>query len=672
MRSADPKTMNRPATPPRFASASASRAWRILVVDDGLAFSKSVESALYGVRIEDSPIVVHHASTTDQACLMLEEHGDGYFALVLVDTTIEKQHDGLELTAKIRNQLSIYNTRIVICTGDPGFSPPISVVSNLDINDYRSKTDLDRDEIICIVHTAIRAFRLLDRMAKHIWSLQHASTSISSVGYSGGTFAVAREAAEQLLSSVGTLNRVQVRVQRGTGSQSKIADVYHPSGMSDRVSDVLDSCASNSFLHHKSIESKSASAFYSESTYYQIVLAVYGAELDGLDRGLCRAFASSFFSAYWAAHVSQAARNKEKLAAVGSFAAGLAHEVNNSLSVVLTSVEQLELKLRESPPNLEGTHDTIALVKAALSQISSIVNGTLSYARGISPPRTQIDIARVFDTALLATKARIEDVARIEVSVDEVDGGPLLAHSIETSLVQIITNLLANAADAFETCAPENLIQLRADAEGAKLRITVADNGKGIPPENHSRIFEPFFSTKTRAGTGLGLAICQALATQCRGRLELATTPQGKTQFELTIPRSIADPSSSLSDSDNPRHILLVEDDTSIATNIQEALSTHSITHVSDLDSARQYLSTNSAIDCMWVDYHLGDTNARDFLQRVASTLPELLDRTTLITGSHQSPSVAELSRELNLRVLGKPFSLAQLRDCLNEQQSSD
>ncbi|GAB5404384.1 MAG: ATP-binding protein [Aureliella sp.] len=664
--------MSRPAVEsPQNKSNKASRVWRILVVDDESAFHKSIEFSLQGVRIEDAPIEVHCASTTAEASELLEKHGDGYFALAMIDVIMHKQHDGLELVAKIRNQMSIYNTRIVICTGHPGYAPPLAVVTSLDINDYRSKANLDREEIICIVYTAIRAFQLLERMAKHIWSLQHASTSISSAGYSGGTFAVAREAAEQLLSSVGTLGRVQVRVQRGTGGQSRVADVLNDSGDSADVEDAIEACAVESFQRHAPVESQTTSAFYSESTDYQIVLAVHGAQMDGLDRGLCRAFASGFFAAYWAAHLSHKARNKEKLAAIGSFAAGLAHEVNNSLSVVLTSVEQLELRLQDIPPNVSGTKDTLGLVKAALSQISSIVNGTLSYARGINPPKADFDITQVFEAALLATRSRIERVARIEMTIHKEGGQALVAHSIETSLLQIVTNLLANAADAFENDAPTNTVRLQAEADGEQLRIIVADNGKGIPPENHARIFEPFFSTKSKAGTGLGLAICQALAAQCGGRLELATTPPGETQFELTIPRSDRRDSRK-SRTEASQHILLVEDDTSIAANIQEALSAHSITHVCDVDSATQYIQMNPTIDCMWVDYHLGDSNARDFLHGVASTTPALLKRTTLITGAHQSPSVAKLSHELNLRVLGKPFSIAQLRDCLTDHQAAN
>lgn len=469
--------MSRTIEPSEFRARSTSAVWRILVVDDEVAFHRSIEFSLKDVRIEGVPLDVHYASTTDEAYALLEQYGDGYFALAMIDVIMHKQHDGLELVEKIRNQLHIYNTRLVICTGHAGYAPPLAVVTSLDINDYRSKSNLNREEVICIVYTAIRAFKLLERMANHIWSLQHASSAISSVGFSGGTLAVAREGGEQFLSSVSSLTCVKIQIRRGETGRTTLADVHRDYTQIDQCSNRLEETADEALRLRKTIEGKATSSFFSESTDYQIVLTAYGENLDGLDRGICRAFASSFFAAYWAAHVSEFARNQEKLAAVGSFAAGIAHEVNNSLSVVLSSVEQLELRLAQSVASVAGSSDAIGLVKAAVSQISSIVNGTLSYARGDCPPATNFVITRALDAAFLATKERIQAVATLEVEIQPNDNDCMSTNSIETSVIQIVTNILANAADAFDNYAPENRVKVRAEAvdSGIRMRLQTMD-----------------------------------------------------------------------------------------------------------------------------------------------------------------------------------------------------
>lgn len=113
----------------------------------------------------------------------------------------------------------------------------------------------------------------------------------------------------------------------------------------------------------------------------------------------------------------------------------------------------------------------------------------------------------------------------------------------ESRLGQVLLNLLINAAQAIPEGAPrENTVEARLRAEGGNVAVEIRDTGKGIPPENLQRIFDPFFSTKpAREGTGLGLAICQSIITAMRGEITVESTVGKGTSFRVLLPAATAD-----------------------------------------------------------------------------------------------------------------------------------
>jgi PAS domain S-box-containing protein len=211
----------------------------------------------------------------------------------------------------------------------------------------------------------------------------------------------------------------------------------------------------------------------------------------------------------------QALRQSEKVAATGRLAASIAHEINNPLASVMNA-----LYILRTSPNMP--HQLLGFVKTAeeeLARVVHITKQTLGFYREISSP-VMSSVPQLFEEVLAAYDARIEQ-ARIIVHKEFAEVGALAAFPSE--LRQVFSNLVLNAIEASEE---DGAIYIRVrqvhSGDGrAGIRVTVADDGCGIPKENMSRIFEPFFSTKDSKGTGLGLWVSQGIVEKHQGRLRV-------------------------------------------------------------------------------------------------------------------------------------------------------
>jgi PAS domain S-box-containing protein len=211
----------------------------------------------------------------------------------------------------------------------------------------------------------------------------------------------------------------------------------------------------------------------------------------------------------------QALRQSEKVAATGRLAASIAHEINNPLASVMNA-----LYILRTSPNMP--HQLLGFVKTAeeeLARVVHITKQTLGFYREISSP-VMSSVPQLFEEVLAAYDARIEQ-ARITVHKEFAEVGALAAFPSE--LRQVFSNVVLNAIEASEE---DGTIYIRVrqvhSGDGrVGIRVTVADDGCGIPKENMSRIFEPFFSTKDSKGTGLGLWVSQGIVEKHQGRLRV-------------------------------------------------------------------------------------------------------------------------------------------------------
>ena len=222
----------------------------------------------------------------------------------------------------------------------------------------------------------------------------------------------------------------------------------------------------------------------------------------------------------------------EKLAALGQLLAGIAHELNNPLAVVLGRAAILQEKLVDTPHAVP-----LQKLREAANRCARIVKTFLSMARQTGPRRQMVEVNELIESALEMTTYGLR-------SADITWNSSLLAGKTEIEvdpdqIVQVLINLILNAQHALRDMDSGRNIDIRADLSPDLhwLHIVVADNGPGVPAAIASRIFDPFFTTKdVGQGTGLGLSVCKSMAEAHGGKLELHMTPGGGASFTLTLP----------------------------------------------------------------------------------------------------------------------------------------
>lgn len=212
----------------------------------------------------------------------------------------------------------------------------------------------------------------------------------------------------------------------------------------------------------------------------------------------------------------------QKLASIGQVAAGVAHELNNPLSVIIGYTKLLRA---EGGPNA----DELRIIDDEARLCQRIVQELLDLAR---PHRLEIGSV---DLALLAREAveRLESAGALrERSVRVAADRPIMVSADAGKLRQVIANVVMNAAEATEATGT---ITIDATTTDARATLTIADNGPGIAPEIRDQIFEPFVTTKPR-GTGLGLAIAQAIVDAHGGTIAISSSPESGTLVALQLP----------------------------------------------------------------------------------------------------------------------------------------
>lgn len=231
----------------------------------------------------------------------------------------------------------------------------------------------------------------------------------------------------------------------------------------------------------------------------------------------------------------EALRRSEKLAVTGRLAASIAHEINNPLESV---TNLLYLARAESSP--ETVRHYLALAEQELARVTEITKNTLRFYREPSHPTT-IDLVKVLDSVLSLYNSRL-NAAGIQVHKQiRASSVPLTASLGE--LRQVIANIIGNALDAMRT---GGRLAIRISTEerfwrpGRNMaRLTIADNGSGIPHHLLSRIFEPFVTTKGETGTGLGLWVTAELARKNGWTIRVRSctnSPRTGTTFSILIP----------------------------------------------------------------------------------------------------------------------------------------
>jgi two-component system NtrC family sensor kinase len=231
-------------------------------------------------------------------------------------------------------------------------------------------------------------------------------------------------------------------------------------------------------------------------------------------------------------------RHTQKIDALGRLAGGIAHEINNPLSFVLTNirfVEDLVRELEAPKPLAEELNQATQEALAGADRIRRIVRDVKIFSQADAAPLASVDAAKAIARAVAQSESVIKGRGRVTVEVGEMV--PL--HANEEGLVQVLENLIINGAQAWpEGRTEQNEVRISAQrAADGRIAIAVRDNGGGIPAEVMPRLFDPFFSTKPiGVGTGLGLCICHGIVSRLGGEISVESKVGVGTTFQLMLP----------------------------------------------------------------------------------------------------------------------------------------
>jgi two-component system NtrC family sensor kinase len=356
----------------------------------------------------------------------------------------------------------------------------------------------------------------------------------------------------------------------------------------------------------------------------------------------------------------------EKVATMGSLLAGVAHELNNPLAVVMGQSTLLG----------ESTSDPASArraqkILAGADRCVRIVRNFLALARQHPPERADVQLNRVVQEAveLLAYELR---TGGVEVSLSLTEDLPTLwadAHQLH----QVIVNLIANAHHAMRAGQPPRRIALATRHEvGPTVYVEVSDTGPGIPAEIQTRIFEPFFTTKpTGQGTGLGLSLCRGIVENHGGTITVESEPGRGARFVIALPvlpRPDALVTGQRVDAEapapsGPRAILVVDDEPEIAAVLAEALEVdgHRSTTAPDGAEALRQLERRP-FDLVLTDTKMPVMDGAEFYREVERRFPALGHRVIFLTGDVLDPEKRRFLEGTGAPFLMKPFELGEVR----------
>jgi PAS domain S-box-containing protein len=362
----------------------------------------------------------------------------------------------------------------------------------------------------------------------------------------------------------------------------------------------------------------------------------------------------------------------DRLAAIGSLAAGVAHEVNNPLTYVLINlamvIEQLEHASPRRPFDERKGLEALLDARAGAERVRDIVRGLLAFSRTDEGKPGPVDLARVIERTTKLVASDLRHRARLHVEVGLV---PRVRGS-ETKLGQVLLNLLVNAAQAIpEGAIDRHRVDVRVHpAEGGMVALEVHDTGSGIPAELRARIFEPFVTTKAPgAGTGLGLSICHGIVTQLGGRIEVESEPGHGTTFRVLLPAAAGatsrPPAAPRAAARQARHarVLLVDDEERLRERLTSLLADdYDVVSAASGHEALAVVERDPAFDVVVCDLLMAEFTGMDVHQALWERSPALAHRMLFTTGGYASAHAEAFVAAHAARVVAKPFEMPQLR----------
>lgn len=377
----------------------------------------------------------------------------------------------------------------------------------------------------------------------------------------------------------------------------------------------------------------------------------------------------------------------DRMASIGTLAAGVAHEINNPLTAVIAGVElalqdfgEVSDKLQafataqssNSPsptsevlPKVTRAHENLVDVREAAERVRLIVRDLRSFSRADDQTTGPVNIERTIDASIRMVQHELNHRTRLIKKYSDVPS--VLGN--EARLGQVFLNLIVNAAQSMPTTDVErNELEVTTKLDNERIVVEIRDNGSGIPPHILPRIFDPFFTTKpVGKGTGLGLAICYRIVTELGGDIHVESIVGRGTTFRTQLPifDAVDSPPST-----HPDHatgpagrVLLIDDEHNVGRMIGQMLAQdHEVTVLTDARDALQLLEQGEHFDAVLCDLMMPEMSGMEFYQQLVLQKSDLQHHVAFMTGGAFTKEAREFLDDVPCHRVEKPISYGAIR----------
>jgi len=376
----------------------------------------------------------------------------------------------------------------------------------------------------------------------------------------------------------------------------------------------------------------------------------------------------------------------DRMASIGTLAAGVAHEINNPLTYVLANLHILSKRAQKAIASDDENNkfrrkllseDTLELLSETADgarRVRDIARDLKTFSRS-SDEVQPVDVRAVLDSSVRMAINEIRHRALLERNYEEV---PLVLANA-SRLGQVFLNLIVNAAQAIpEGAAENNQITVETTlSAGGDVDIVVRDTGTGIPQHLMQRIFEPFVTMKpVGVGTGLGLYICRDIIQNIGGEI-LVDSKQGEgTAFTVRLPPA---PKGSVLPANRPTpkqkqehlpraRLLVIDDELNIGRSFERSLPEHDVTVVNSGREGIKLLDEGKQFDLIFCDIMMPDLTGRDVYEHISAHHQGMLDKIVFMTGGAFTEKASEFAGSVNAQRIDKPFEWSTIRTVLRDK----
>jgi len=357
-----------------------------------------------------------------------------------------------------------------------------------------------------------------------------------------------------------------------------------------------------------------------------------------------------------------------RLVAIGQVAAGMTHEINNPLTGVIAFSQMLMQK--DIPENMK---EAVEVIYDGASRVVGIVERLRNFARRDRPDKESADLNAIISNTL-AMRSYETRSNGIEVTTNLAEDLPETVANVG-QLQQVLLNIIINAEQAMAANSKQKQLTIKteqvADNIGAdKIRVSISDNGPGIPEEIIDKLFDPFFTTKdNNSGMGLGLNISHGIITEHGGEIRIQSEPGSGSTFIIELPivaetgeRKPSNPTDTEQEAPAGANILVVDDEPHICRALDRLLTEkgHQVETTSSPLKALEMLS-KMKYDLILLDLRMPDMSGIEFYDRIKSISPRLQQKVICVTGDVVSTQNEAFLHETGIPCVAKPFGVNEL-----------